>query len=140
MVLVAVGLVLIVARFIFGRSSTWLIATNAISLTLTLYICCFVNFPLLIGNYNVTHSKELSGKGVALDLHYLLSLGPQSIPALDRYVSLRQYDQQSITARCINDLANKHFEKMKDWRAWTYLDWRLAHYLRARKAAIDAAQ
>jgi hypothetical protein len=140
MALVAIGLVLIVARFVLGRSSNWLIATNAISLTLTLYICCFVNFPLLIANYNVTHSRELSGEGVYLDTRYLLSLGPHAIPALDRYIQFRQDIRQSTTMTCANNLAQKHLEKMKDWRAWTYSDWQLARYLHGRNAATTAGE
>jgi hypothetical protein len=140
MVLVAVGLVLIVARFIFGRSSTWLIATNAISLALTLYLCCFVNFPLLIANYNVTHSKEMSGEGVYLDTRYLLSLGPHAIPALDRYILFRQDIRHTTTMTCANNLAQKHLATMKDWRAWTYLDWQLARYLQGRNTASTAGE
>lgn len=136
MALVAIGLVLIVARFVLGRSSTWLIATNAISLTLTLYICCFVNFPLLIANYNVTHSKEVSGTGVTLDVHYLRSLGPQVLPAIDRYLSLNKHVNHE-TGICLNNLAVRHLRRMEDWRAWTYLDWQLARYLRERSPAAN---
>jgi len=134
MLLVAIGLVLIVARLVMRRSSNWLVASNVISLTAVLYVCCFINFPLLIANYNVTHSRELSGKGLPLDLHYLVSLGPQAIPALDRYAQIRK-DVPQLAVRAAEDLVVEHRLRMEDWRAWTYQDWQLARYLRARKTA-----
>jgi len=45
MVLVAFGLVLIVARIILNRSNAWLVRANLITLTATLYICSLVNSP-----------------------------------------------------------------------------------------------
>jgi hypothetical protein len=140
MLLVAIGLILIVIRLMLARSSEWLVATNVASLCLVLYACCFVNFPLLIANYNVTHSREVSGSGATLDLHYLLSLGPHAIPALDRFVSFRRYNPGGIAAGWSDDLANKHLLKMEDWRAWTYSDWQLSKHLQFRKAALDAAK
>lgn len=134
MTLVAIGLILIVARFVLNRSSIWLIAANAVALTLTLYVCCFVNFPLMIANYNVTHSKEVSGTGVVLDVHYLRSLGPQVLPAIHRYLSLNKHVNYE-TGICLNNLAVRHLKRMEDWRAWTYLDWQLARYLRERNSA-----
>ena len=44
MVLVAFGLLLIVARIVLNRSNEWLIRANLITLTATLYICSLVNF------------------------------------------------------------------------------------------------
>jgi Domain of unknown function (DUF4173) len=54
MLLVAAGLVLIIARIALGRSNSWLTLMNFGALALALYICCFVNFPALIADYNVT--------------------------------------------------------------------------------------
>ena len=48
MVLVALGLVLIVARIALNRSNDWLIRANLITLTATLYICSLVNFAAVI--------------------------------------------------------------------------------------------
>src|SRR5581483_3839631 len=84
MLLVAAGLVLIVARIILRQSDGWLVRMNLISLAATLYVCALINFPAIIADYNVTHSKEASGKGVNLDTNYLSELGPQVLPALNR--------------------------------------------------------
>src|SRR5690349_19689944 len=58
MVLVALGLVLIVARIVLNRSNGWLIRANLITLTATLYVCSLVNFAAIIADYNVSHSRE----------------------------------------------------------------------------------
>ena len=92
MLLVAFGLLLIVARIALNRSNGWLIRANLITLTATLYVCSLVNFAALIADYNVSHSREAAGKGVGIDLNYLFHLGPQALPAIDRAIALRGYD------------------------------------------------
>ena len=47
----------------------------------TLLTARLINFDAMIADYNITHSKESSGKGVNLDINYLYSLGPQALPA-----------------------------------------------------------
>ena len=54
MLLVAIGLVLIVARIALRRSDEWLIRANLITLISTLYICSLVNFAAIIADYNVS--------------------------------------------------------------------------------------
>ena len=57
-VLVAFGLLLIVARIVLNRSNEWLIRANLITLTATLYICSLVNFAPMIADYNVSHGSR----------------------------------------------------------------------------------
>ena len=66
--LVAAGLALIIARIALAKSSLWLLSANLLTLSATLYACCFINFAALIARYNVDHSFEMSGHGVALDI------------------------------------------------------------------------
>ena len=87
MFLVALGLVLIVARIALDRSNRWLVLANLTTLALVLYGCAFINFPWAISTYNVAHSREISGTGAAVDFPYLVSLGPQALPAIDRYLN-----------------------------------------------------
>jgi hypothetical protein len=86
MLLVALGLLLIVARIILGRSNGWLIRANLITLTVVLYVCSLVNFAAVIADYNVSHSREAGGKGVKIDMVQLSNSGR------------RQY--QPSTGRC----------------------------------------
>ncbi len=127
--LVAIGLVLIVTRIAFGYSNRWLIGANLSALALTMYVCAFINFPAVIATYNVTHSKEISGTGVPLDYFYLISLGPQAIPALDRFNlgvgkgsgSYGSYQRGALAAQVARELSS--------WRGWSFRGWRLQQYL-----------
>ena len=65
----------------------WLISANLAVLALTIYVCSFVNFAGLIASYNVSHSQDAAKAGAPIDLDYLITLGPQAIPALDRYLA-----------------------------------------------------
>jgi hypothetical protein len=133
--LVGIGLVLIVARIALGRSNSWLVRMNLASLALTLYVCCFINFPYVIATYNIAHSREVNGAGPPLDWCYLRTLGPQAIPAVDSYFRRHAGEAQSGTPRYIaigwrQNEAQKHAARMQDWRAWTFRDFQLASYLK----------
>jgi hypothetical protein len=128
MLLVALGLVLIVARIALDRSNQWLVLANLTTLTLVLYACTFINFPWVIATYNVAHSREISGKGASVDFPYLVSLGPQALPAIDRYL-----DQDGHPC-CVwkqqrDGLVQRHAAQLDSWRAWGFRDWRLTRYL-----------
>ncbi len=127
MLLVAVGLVLIVARIILEQSNGWLVRMNLISLAATLYVCALVNFPAIIAGYNVTHSKEVSGKGVNLDTNYLYELGPQALPALNRARELPGLDARLTCNR--NRLLSRQEADMASWRSWSFRSWRLQRWL-----------
>jgi Domain of unknown function (DUF4173) len=129
MVIVAIGLILIVARIVSYRSNAWLIAANLIVLALTIYICSFVNFASLVANYNVAQSQASAKAGRPIDLSYLAGLGPQAIPALDRYIAANPtWDQRHFRAHRDN-YAGAHAQRTQGWRAWTFRGWRLTRYL-----------
>ena len=152
--LVAAGLLLIVLRIVLRRSNSWLIGMNLVSLAATLYVCAFVNFPALIADYNVTHSREISGKGQSLDFGYVLSLGSHAIPALDYFANRGDHassgriwnpsaadrrDASTDTRWARDELLKPHLARMQDWRAWSYRDWQLARYLRDKAEADKTA-
>lgn len=128
--LVAVGLMLITIQIATKKTNKWLLDANALAAAATLYLCCFLNFPHLVATYNVTHCAETSGSGPTLDLDYLLSLGPQAIPAYDRYVRLyaertgRRPPKEEKFARASARAAVTDI----DWRSWTFRGWRLKRY------------
>jgi hypothetical protein len=133
MLLVAIGLVLIVARIILEQSNGWLVRTNLISLTATLYVCALLNFNAIIANYNVT---QASGKGMGVDTNYLYSLGPQALPAIDRAVLLLG---PRFKSACQNRdrLVEMHAADMASWRSWGFRSWRLQRYLDAQDQLRD---
>jgi hypothetical protein len=130
MLLVAAGLVLIIARIAFGRSNSWLTMMNLGALAFALYVCCFINFPALIADYNVTHSRDMKGSGIEVDFGYLVGLGPQALPAIDRYLDHRKPISTWWPVGKRDGLAALHLDGTRGWRAWTFRNWQLARYLR----------
>ena len=142
--LVAVGLVLIVVQVIRRRSNAWLMNGNAVAAAATVYACCFINFPYVVASYNVAHCLEAMGRGPALDVNYLISLGPQAMPAYDAYYRdyaenapfagpgitserrnwARSFAQQSVAAAA--------------WRSWSFRGWRLKRYFDRQTASAGS--
>lgn len=131
MLLVALGLLLIVARIALQRSNEWLIHVNLIALTATLYICSMINFAAIIADYNVGHSREAAAKGVQIDMNYLVQLGPQALPALDRAIQMRGADPNLVSGR--NSLVEQQRKDMESWRSWGFRSWRLQRSLDGRQ-------
>jgi hypothetical protein len=134
MVLVAIGLLLIVSRLALKRSNEWLVRANLIALTGTLYICSLVNFAAIIADYNVAHSRESSGKGVSLDMHYLTLLGPQALPAIDKALQLRAADASLVSHR--NCLVERQRQDLASWRAWGFRSWRLQRRMTGQEKQV----
>jgi uncharacterized protein DUF4153 len=142
MLLVAVGLVLIVARIALDRPNSWLVWGNAAALALTLYVCSLVDFSGLIANFNVVHSQEMSGTGEPIDMTYLCGLGPAALPALGLLAAKVNADGRLAPAellKCRRSLAMSHQLRMDDWRAWTLRGYRLIRFLHDTNAAPPPA-
>lgn len=130
MLLVAIGLVLIFVQIVLKRSDDWLIGANLISLTATVYICTLINFAAVIADYNVAHSHDASGHGVHVDTAYLLGLGPQALPAIDRALQILVYDRCLVSGR--DRLVQQQQQIMSSWRSWGFRSFRLQRYLDER--------
>lgn len=129
--LVVAGLVLIVVRIAAGKGNGWLVGANLLTLSLALYVCCFVDWAKLIAEFNVEHSREMGGAGQSLDAWYLASLGPAALPAIDRFLS-RTADTPGAVLMLRRErdlLGREHAERMADWRAWTFRGQRFSLYL-----------
>jgi hypothetical protein len=135
MAIVAVGLILIVARIVLYRSNIWLVGANLIVLTLTIYVCSFVNFASLVASYNVTQSLAPTNAGRPIDLNYILELGPQAIPAFDRYIAAYPAWKPGHFRAHRDNYAAAHAQRTQSWRAWTFRGWRLTRYLGQSKRA-----
>jgi hypothetical protein len=134
MLLVAAGLILIVARIAFDRSNSWLVQMNLATLALTACISAFINFPYVIASYNVDHSKEVSGNGLALDVGYLVGLGPQAVPAIDRYLAALPNGvsfNRGQLAWNRDQLIKRQLAELDSWRAWSFRGYRLKRYVTA---------
>lgn len=127
--LVALGLILIVARIALNRSNRWLVCVNLTALTIVLYSVSLVNFDAFIADYNLKHSSEMGGNGVKIDANYLLTLGPQALPAIDKVIALRGGDY------CLAGRRDRLVESQRQdlaWRAWGFRSWRLQRRLDAQ--------
>ncbi|OKO84748.1 DUF4173 domain-containing protein [Bradyrhizobium sp. AS23.2] len=137
--LVALGLILIVARIVLDRSNQWLVGANLIALTTVLYFASLVNFDALIADYNVAHSREASGKGAQIDINYLLTLGPQALPAIDKAIALRP----GATETCLVSRRDRLVEQLRQdlaWRSWGFRSWRLQRRLDAQARDQSGSQ
>jgi hypothetical protein len=142
MLLVAAGLVLIVARIALDRSNSWLIWGNAAVLAVTLYVCSLVDFSGMIAQFNVMHSRDVTGAGEPIDVAYLCGLGPAALPALDVLAADMNASGRLAPAglyACRRSLELRHAAHMEDWRAWTLRSYRLKRYLDERDARAPAA-
>jgi hypothetical protein len=135
--LVAAGLVLITARIALGRSNAWLLSANLVTMSAVLYACCFINFAAIIAQYNVTHSREMGGGGMSLDVWYLRSLGPAAIPAMDVYLDgpgSADSEMRRMIEAARMYAEDRFFGHHLQWRAWTFRNWRLARYFDSRQS------
>ncbi|MEP7454905.1 DUF4173 domain-containing protein [Phyllobacterium sp. SB3] len=129
MVLVATGLLLILARIAIGKTNEWLCTANLLALSATLYLCCFVNFAYLITSYNIQHSRDLGGEGVALDTYYLEQLGPAAIPAIQNAIASGKIRNHELPPQ-LASIIYVHEPYGENWSEWTFRGWRLSRYLR----------
>ncbi|AWL99154.1 DUF4173 domain-containing protein [Bradyrhizobium amphicarpaeae] len=129
--LVALGLILIVARIALNRSNQWLVGVNLVALAIVLYSCSLVNFDAFIADYNVAHSREASGKGLQIDINYLLTLGPQALPAIDKAIALRPGAGESCLVSRRDRLVEQQRQDLA-WRSWGFRSWRLQRRLDAQ--------
>jgi Domain of unknown function (DUF4173) len=129
MLLVAAGLILIVVRIVTYRTNAWMVSANLALLVLTIWICGFINFPFLVASYNVEHAGDLPA-AQSIDLSYIVELGPQAIPALDRYAAATAKPLPNYIRGRRDQFAAAHLRDAASWRAWTFRGWRLTRYLR----------
>lgn len=122
MALIAVGLVLVAVQIAQSRSLGWLVRWTAAFAFATLYLCCFVNFPYLIADYNLSADIPIA----RLDLHYLCGLGEQVIPAMWEHGPIHD------DVMCgVHDRPVVRFEDIDSWQEWGFRRWRLRAYLTA---------
>ena len=119
--LVAAGLALIIARIALDQIQLWLLSANLLTLSATLYACCFINFAALIARYNVDHSYEMTGRGIGVDAFYLRDLGPAAFPAVDRLLEGRDLADPAMTELASwRGLEERWYRTdMLNWRAWS---------------------
>ncbi len=142
MALVAVGLVLIVARIALGRSNRWLVTCNLLALSLTLWSVAWLDVPAFVASHNVRHSQEVTGHGQPLDIAYMGHLGPAAIPALDELLETARFASAETLAAyaALRDAAAGRVPHAADWRDWSWRGERLGAYLAERPFAVASGR
>jgi hypothetical protein len=140
MLLVAVGLVLVLAKIILDKSNGWLVMANCVSLAVALYAVAWIDFPAVISHYNVEHSREMNGEGFPLDIAYFEELGPGTIPAIDQLLAQALFAEPNELDRfaagrdalALGSFADQETRRQLvplDWQSWTWRQERLRRYL-----------
>ncbi|MEP3276906.1 MAG: DUF4173 domain-containing protein [Stappiaceae bacterium] len=135
MMIVFAGLVLIGVRILLTKTNRWLISANLWVLITVLYVTSFINIPALIAQHNV--SVAISGKGAGLDTPYLISLGEEAIPAIDRLLERNAGGAMSDRSRWSSaafasqrdTLVADFIEGQREWRLWNLRRMHLKDYL-----------
>lgn len=129
--LVFAGLVFIVVKIVYGKSSHWLVGVNLAAAFAVLYAACFADMGRFIAEYNVDHCREVRGTGDSLDTGYLMRIGPSALPALYRLQSTLKADAKPVPFKVdtIRPLAVLLQRSVGNWRSWTFRDYRLAREL-----------
>ncbi len=118
--LVAVGLMLICWRMLRGKSTAWLVNANVIAAGLVITACCIVDTGAVAAEWNVTHAREVGGRGAQLDVCYLASLDDSAL------VALAELEQRALPPPVLSRVAWVRFaiqggleNRQKKWRGWT---------------------
>ena len=130
--LVALGLMLIIARIAWRKSGAWLVGRNTTALGATLIAAVTMNTSAFIADYNVTKWLGDPERVTAIDLNYLMRLGPHAIPAVDRLLTAPANltdDERTHLLNWRETCADVIRTRGEDWRAFTLREAGLAHYL-----------
>jgi len=130
-ILVLIGVLSIIAKLALGRNNGWLVRVNMLAVGVILYTLSLTNTAALIADYNVTYADNSK-----FDHWYLISLGPQAIPAIDVELK-RELDRKTGTdmrklfelARSRFTMANQLQRDSDDWRLWSLRNQLLLNYL-----------
>jgi hypothetical protein len=126
--LVAIGLVTICWRIQVGRSNRWLLGFNVSALLAVLSVSSWIDFDSRIAWHNVRIAREAGGSGPSLDLYYLRTLGPESLPAL-RWFEDQVRKPPKPFPSVTRDLARELHRDLRDWRSWTLVRQQVANRL-----------
>jgi len=134
MVLVGLGLVLILWRMLAGKSTAWLLNTNAFAAGAVLILGCAVDPGAIAANWNVRHAREAGGPGLPIDLCYLHLQGASALLPLIELEGRAPGPEFKDRVRAVREDVLRLTELgQSDWHSWT---WRNARRLEAAKAAL----
>jgi hypothetical protein len=121
--LVALGLILIAVRMLRGKSLGWLVNSNSAAALILLGGCSVIDLGGIAARWNVTHAREVNGKGAELDLCYLNSLdGAALFPLIDLEAKLPASQFKLVVGRVRSDITSRLLEQQAHWQRATIRD------------------
>ncbi|MCW3846177.1 DUF4173 domain-containing protein [Sphingomonas sp. LB-2] len=136
MLLVGLGLVLILWRLLTGRSTAWLINTNAFAAGAMLLIGCAADPAAIAADWNVRHAREVGGPAQPIDLCYLRNQGASALlPLIELESAARDPEFLDRVRTAREEVLRITVLGQSDWHSWT---WRNAGRLAAAQAALGA--
>lgn len=116
--LVGFGLITICWRLLCNRSAAWLININLAAAGLILSAIIFVDLGAAAARWNVSHAREVGGRGVALDLCYLDGLGASALLPLlelEQHSGLTPAFRERIQAVRVRRLHELRIDQQHGW-------------------------
>jgi hypothetical protein len=138
MLLVAAGLGLICWRIVKEKGSRWLINANMLAAAVVLSFLSAVDTGAIAAAWNVTHAREVGGRGEPLDLCYLRRLGSSALvplAQLERRTSDPEFRERVAYVR---HAVMEDLERSQSFNAdWS---WRGARRLAEAKRLVASSQ
>jgi hypothetical protein len=126
MALVGVGLGLICWRLLKAKSGSWLINANLWAAGVVLTGFCFIDMGAMAARWNVTHAKEVGGRGAGLDLCHMRSLGAGALAPLMKLEQTSLPEPFLARVKATREHLQTYQNDVIAHRGWT---WRRAHRL-----------
>lgn len=124
MALVATGLVLCAWRVWRHHANRWLVEMNARAVLAVLLFAAAAPWSPVIAWYNVSHCREIGGRGPSIDWGYLRELGPTAGPAAAWLVrNSRDPATAATAAPWVAQYEQLLDRYASDLRTWTLTIW-----------------
>ncbi len=141
--LVLFGLMTVFFKIVYKKTTYYLLRVNAWAVIFLLAAASAVDWDMTIARYNIAHSNK-----APLDLPFLLSLSPRTLPLLEQNLPLLQQREKELEllgqhpwrcAGCIAEIiSNKkqdylHQQSGYSWLSWNYADEKTKNYFIAQQ-------
>lgn len=138
LLMVLVGLVTILIKIVFKKTTYYLLRVNAWAAIFLLAAASTVDWDMSIARYNIAHSDK-----APLDLYFLTSLSDRTLPLLEQNMPLLKKREKELNQhgeylnRCSNCVESfvalrRHYymqhEHGLSWLSWNYADQQTTKY------------
>jgi hypothetical protein len=128
LLLVLFGLVTICLKIIYKKTTYYLLRVNAWAVILLLVAASAVDWDMTIARYNIQHNDR-----APLDLSFLLSLSPRTLPLLEQNLPLLKQREKELNQKgeqigdcsdcVVQILKDRQTDYLKEQAGFTWLSW-----------------